>query len=176
MMDIASEKQPIYKEQSDKLRSEAIKKDLGAKLISLQAIGQRGKVNLYETDTVIQITSEYLKGCQDTGTVPTVVGLSAAFGLSRQRVNEFMREHPGHRTTDFLDTFKEMAADVLIQAGLARYLSESLSIFLLKNCAAMSDRVEIEATANTAPLGESINQQALEERIAGSVVLDDDDY
>lgn len=174
MMNIASEKQPIYKAESDKLRAEAVGRDLEGKILLLQDVESRGRVDMRDTDAVKETAAEYMERCRAGGLVPTVMGLSASLGVSRQWLNRFCNENPSHPTTRFIEVLKEVFADCLTQAGFGRYISESLSIFILKNTASMADKVELEASANTAPLGESISQQALEERIAGSVVVDDD--
>ena len=164
----------IYKEQSDRLRNAAIGKDLESKLSLLNTVENRGRIDLHDTVRVKEITGEYLKRCRDDGQIPTVMGLSAALGISRRWLNMFMAENPGHSTTAFLEVYKELSADAIAQAGLGRFISETLSIFILKNCNGWSDRIEIEATQSAQPLGESVDRAALEQRIAGSVVLDDD--
>lgn len=176
MMNIASEKQPIYKAESDKLRAEAVGRDLEGKILLLQDVESRGRVNMQDTDAVKEVAADYMERCRAGGLVPTVMGLSASLGVSRQWLNRFCNENPSHPTTRFIEVLKEVFADCLTQAGFGRYISESLSIFILKNTASMADKVELEAVASNTPLGESVTQQQLEERIAGSVVLDDDDY
>ena len=42
-MNIASEKQPIYKAESDKLRAEAVGRDLEGKILLLQDVESRGR-------------------------------------------------------------------------------------------------------------------------------------
>ena len=86
----------------------------------------------------------------------------------------FMAENPGHPTTAFLEVYKELSADAIAQAGLGRFISETLSIFILKNCNGWSDRIEIEATQSAQPLGAEPDVDALAARINGSVVVDDD--
>lgn len=164
----------IYKEQSDRLRNAAIGKDLESKLSLLNTVESRGRVDLHDTARVKEITGEYLERCRDDGQIPTVMGLSAALGISRRWLNMFMSENPGHATTAFLDIYKELSADAIAQAGLGRFISETLSIFILKNCNGWADRIEIEATPNTQPLGDSVDRAALEQRIRGSVIVDDE--
>ena len=176
MMNIASEKQPIYKAESDRLRAEAVGRDLEGKILLLQDVESRGRVNMQDTDAVKEVAADYMERCRAGGLVPTVMGLSAALGVSRQWLNRFCSENPSHPTTRFIEVLKEVFADCLTQAGFGRYISESLSIFILKNTASMADKVELEASANTAPLGESISQEPSEEPVARAVVLDDEDY
>lgn len=175
MMNIASEKQPIYKAESDKLRAEAVGRDLEGKILLLQDVESRGRVDMRDTDAVKETAAEYMERCRAGGLVPTVMGLSASLGVSRQWLNRFCSENPGHPTTQFIEVVKEVFADCLTQAGFGRYISESLSIFILKNTASMADKVELEAVANTSPMGDSVDRSELERRIAGSVVLDDCD-
>lgn len=175
MMNIASEKQPIYKAESDRLRAEAVGRDLEGKIILLQDVESRGRVNMQDTDAVKEVAADYMERCRAGGLVPTVMGLSAALGVSRQWLNRFCNENPSHPTTRFIEVLKEVFADCLTQAGFGRYISESLTIFILKNTASMADRVELEAVANNSPMGDTVNQSELERRIAGSVVLDDCD-
>lgn len=164
----------IYKEQSDRLRNAAIGKDLESKLSLLNTVERRGKTDLHDTARVKEITGEYLERCRDDGQIPTVMGLSAALGISRRWLNMFMAENPSHATTAFLDVYKELSADAIAQAGLGRFISETLSIFILKNCNGWSDRIEIEATQSAQPLGDSVDRATLEQRINESVIVDDD--
>ena len=166
---------PIYKEASDKLRATAVSKDISEKIILLEDVQSRGRVDLQDTELVKQVAADYLSRCQQSGSIPTVMALSAALGVSRQWLNRFCAENATHPTARYIEVLKEIFADCLTQAGFGRYVSESLTIFILKNCASMADRVELEAVANNSPMGDTVNQSELERRIAGSVVLDDCD-
>lgn len=168
--------QPIYKEASDRLRHDAVKKDLAEKVFLLQGAENRGRVDLKDVAAVKAVSREYLERCQQTGQIPTVMALAASLGCSRRWLNLFCQENPNHPTTQFLEVLKEIFADTLTQAGLSRYLSESLSIFILKNCASMADKIELEPVAPSGPMSGEVDRAALENRIAGSVVLDEDDY
>ena len=103
----------IYKEQSDRLRNAAIGKDLESKLSLLNTVESRGRIDLHDTVRVKEIIGEYLGRCRDDGQIPTVMGLSAALGVSRRWLNMFMSENPRHPTTAFLDVYKELSADAL---------------------------------------------------------------
>lgn len=49
-----------------------------------------------------------------------------------------------------------------------------MSIFVMKNDHDRADRVQLEPVTPAQPLGDTADRAALEARIAGSVVLDDD--
>ena len=49
-----------------------------------------------------------------------------------------------------------------------------MSIFVMKNDHDRADRVQLEPVTPAQPLGDTADRAALEARIAGSVVVDDD--
>ena len=57
------------------------------------------KISLKNVETVRRKSEEYIKACQDTGTLPSKIGLSRAFGISRQAIEDFMKRNPTHATS-----------------------------------------------------------------------------
>jgi thioredoxin reductase len=76
------------------------------------------------------------------------MGLSAAFGLSRQAVNQWMLAHPGHATTEFIHRYKDIVADILTNASLYGSANAIAVIFTLKNHFEHVDRVDIAPVTN----------------------------
>ena len=83
-----------------------------------------------------------------------------------------MRENPDTPTTQFLMQIKDLLADTLETGALNRNLDSVMAIFTMKNDHDRADRVQLEPVVSE-PLGTTPDQRALEERIAGSVVIDD---
>lgn len=180
MITIAKDQQSITryegaKSSNTELAAAAIGADVQNKVILLQAATKRGKIDLNDTETVKRITYGYMQNCSETGAIPTVMGLAASLGISRQWLNLFLREHPNSATAKFLDVTKEVFADAITQAGFYKHIGETLAIFILKNCASMSDRLEVEAIATSASTDE-IDKEALFERIKGSIPAEDFDF
>lgn len=140
---------PTYGEVSAELKQEAISNAVSAQRKILNSVYERGKVDLRHTDEVRAQADAYLEACEQTGTVPTLLGLSAALGVSRSRVYYFCQQNPNHETAMFIETFRTVSAAVIAQGALSRTLDNSTSIFLLKNSGQqLADKHELEMTAH----------------------------
>ena len=96
------------------------------------------------------------------------------FGCSRQWVNDYLRANPNSESAQYIEKLKDAFADILVNASLGRSADSTMGIFVLKNCAGFRDRYELEPVTTAQPLGEGVDRAALEQRIAGSVIVDDD--
>ena len=171
-MDYTPTKQSkIYKAETDELRRAALFSELTAKSKFVQTAAIRKRISLYDFEAVKERSAEYIESCRKSESIPTVVGLAAAFGISRQWLNQFMRDHPEHPTAEFLETVKSAFADILINLSLGRHISEATTIFVLKNCADFVDKVEIEAhPTESNAFGPVPDRAALEAKFADIVI------
>lgn len=164
----------IYKEVSDQHRGELLAADLERKIAGLRETIRRDRADWGNLEQVQSRCLEYLQRCQEAKCLPTVGGLSVfALGYTRQRLNAYMRENPDTPTTQFLMQIKDLLADTLETGALNRNLDSVMAIFTMKNDHDRADRVQLEPVVSE-PLGTTPDQRALEERIMGSVVVDDD--
>ena len=164
-----------YKETSDILKREALSEIITSKTPFLKAAATRGKIDLFDEKAVKEVVFEYLTVCEQTGAYPTIIGLSAAMGVSRQWVNLFMREHRDTASAAFLEAVKVSFADILLDATLKRNVSEAGGIFALKNTADFVDKVEVAATPAAGALGNEVSTEDLRRRIVGSIICDEED-
>lgn len=165
----------IYKEKSDELRRMALSSGIQAKTPFLVEAATGNRVDLKNAEAVKKRAFKYLEACEKSGAYPTVLGLSAAFGLSRQWVNKFMRDNPNSEAAQFLEAVKVCFADILLDATLKRNVSEAGGIFAMKNMADFTDKVEITPVTDSNPLGDIPDIEEFKRRIEASVVLDDID-
>ena len=167
---------PTYTEVSAELKQEQIAAAVRAQREILKTTHDRGKVDLNDTDAVQLQTDEYLRACEMTGTIPTLLGLSASLGISRQRVYKFIQQNERHPTAEFLESFRTAAAAVLAQGALTRTLDNSTSIFLLKNSGQnLADRHETELEVKPYnPLGPELTAEEIREKWKDIIVIDDD--
>lgn len=165
-----------YKEQSDAHKAETLADNLDFQLAALKEVTERKGVDLHNLEQVQARTFEYIEACKSAAAFPSVMGLAVyGFGLSRQRLNQFLRDHPGEASTEFIEQVKDAFADTLVNQSLYRNADATQVIFQLKNCNGFSDRLEIEPVQpQDGPLGPLPDQAALEARITASVVIDDD--
>ena len=113
-------------------------------------------------DEVEATATAYMTSCKRAGVYPTMLGFAAACGYSRKAIYEYIARHSG-KSADYLDGLRSSWAAIVAQMGLARQCSESVSIFLLKNCGqGMADRAEIDIAPKTEnPLGEQKDPEEL---------------
>ena len=151
-----------YKEVSDALKAEALDAAIDQQLDLLAAATRRGRVNLNDVDEVEATATAYMTSCKRAGVYPTMLGFAAACGYSRKAIYEYIARHSG-KSADYLDGLRSSWAAIVAQMGLARQCSESVSIFLLKNCGqGMADRAEIDIAPKTEnPLGEQKDPEEL---------------
>jgi hypothetical protein len=163
-----------YKVESDLHKGEMLAADIDGAINALEVSSGREQVDFGNLEQVQARTREYLTACKLSEHYPSVLGLSTfAFGVSRQGLNKYLRLHPDTPTARFIEMTKDLFADVLVNQSLYRNCDVTQVIFQLKNCNGFSDKLEIEATAATPPMGAEPDQQALEQRIIGSIVMED---
>lgn len=165
----------IYKEVSDQHKGEMLAADLERKIAGLRETIRRDRVSWDDLGQVQSRCLEYLQRCQEAKCLPTVGGLAVfALGYTRQRLNAYMRENPDTQTTQFLTQIKDLLADTLETGALNRNLDSVMAIFTMKNDHDRADKLQVEPVIDSNPLGMNPDQKALEDRIMGSVVVDDE--
>ena len=114
----------------------------------------------------------YFKHCQDDDMKPTVNGLAAALGVSRQTLHRWATGERRGEKSDRGDLIKR-AYDLLQQLWEDYMLNGKVNpvsgIFLGKNHFGYTDKQEVTLTPGT-PLGEPVDQAALEEKYADVIV------
>lgn len=165
----------FYKAQADEHRGELLAADIDRKIEGLKKAIARERVDWNDLHDVRRRSLEYLECCKEAQAIPTVSGLAVfALGVTRQALNLYLREHPNTPTAVFLSQVKDCFSDVLETSALTRNIDSVMSIFVMKNDHDRADRVQLEPVTTAQPLGESVDRAALEQRIAGSVIVDDD--
>lgn len=126
-------KSSAYPEISKEMREQSISKAIRFQSDLLANAYQRGRIDLRNTDEVMMQTVAYMRACEETATVPTMMQLSAAFGLSRQAMNTFIQKYSEHPTAQFLVSVRTAFASTIASLSLTKSLDAATSIFLLKN-------------------------------------------
>lgn len=165
-----------YKDKNGNIvPEEKVGEDIAIAREALIRIRERGTVDFYNVDEVIIRTEEYFKGCEISGTFPSVMGLCAkGFGCTRDRLNAWIVDHPETPTAQYIGIVKEMIADVLTNASLRNKANVAQTIFQLKNHFGHSDEVKVLKTLREDPLAMGASsQKEILERYRQSVVWDD---
>lgn len=129
------------------------------------------KIALRDTETVKDVSLRYLRSCEQTGVLPSKIGLARACGMTRAAIDDFMRRHPEHETTTFLSLFCDTCAELLNNSALIGGVHPIVAIFCSKAIYKWREAVEIVTPQNT-PLGEEISEDELRRRIESDIVID----
>lgn len=133
----------IYKEIADRHKSEQISLSIKSKNNALKQAINAPRVDLSDTQAVQERIFMYFEACSMSSCFPSVMGLAAALGCSRQNLNRWLLAHANHATTEFINIVKDMIADVLADAALRNNAAQIMAIFIMKNCHGFADRVEV---------------------------------
>ena len=144
----------------------------------IQALNKFDRVDLSDENAVKQRIDEFWKLCIDFDTKPQVSGMADVLGLDRRRLWEITHDVP-HRNLECSSATRDLIKkeyrklEVLWEYYILNGKVNPVSaIFLGKNNFDYADRQEITLTPG-APLGDSPDQKQLEERISGSVVVEE---
>lgn len=167
-----------YKEVSDQLKAEALTAVIDQQMTLLKRVKDRGRVDLNKIDEVEMAAEAYMESCKQSNVYPSMLGFSAACGISRQWMYEYIRTHD-NETSNYLDRLRSAWAAIIAQMGLSRQCSEPVAIFLLKNSGqGLSDRTDLDITArqdNYGPLGKPPTPEEIYERFKDLLIEDEEE-
>jgi len=136
---------PQYNELSAELKAQALDVAIVQQQELLARADQRGAVDLNDLNAVKIACNEYLESCRRSKVYPSMTALAPALGYSRQYIYAYMGRH-NTPVTQYLDALRSSMAAIVQQAGLTRTADAAMSIFILKNSAGMSDKLEMSVT------------------------------
>lgn len=153
---------------------EVISAEIGAAVEALHQSIIQGRVNLNDTDLVIVRTEEYFSSCSAAGIFPSVMGLSVyGYGLSNGTLSTWLKNHPSHPTSEYINMIKDAMADILTNASLNNSANVIQAIFQLKNHFGHEDHVKVEAFASQDLLQGARSKEEIAMRYKENVVIDD---
>lgn len=162
----------LYRVESSQFVDERLSALVAKTASELAEAAEHDPVSLKDVETVKRRTILYLKACETASNFPSVAGLARSMGLSRQALYDCIWRKAPPETARWLELFRDSCSDMLAEASLRNDCNGVVSIFLQKALYNLRETVEIVAKTDE-PLGTVPDQRALEERIAGSVVVDD---
>ena len=163
---------PTYGEVSAELKAETLANVITQTQSNLAKLGQEdrvNRVNLNDLNAVREAADNYLQACKMAAVVPSISGLSAALGYSRQWICKIAeRQTPvGY----YMAALFAALSSCLEQMSLMRQTDAATSIFLLKNgSVGLTDRCELTA----APIAPEPERKLTAEEIAQKYLNDDE--
>ena len=138
---------PTYGEVSAELKKEILDSVIAQTQSNLAKLGKDSRVNrvdLNDLNAVRDAADNYLQACKQAAVIPSISGLSAALGYSRQwicRIAEKQTEVGAYMSALFA-----AISSILEQMSLAKATDNATSIFLMKNGAVgMTDKLDVTA-------------------------------
>lgn len=162
----------LYKVESSQFVDERLSALVAKTASELAEAADHDPVSLKDVETVKHRTILYLKACETASNFPSVAGLARSMGLSRQALYDCIWRKAPPETARWLELFRDSCSDMLAEASLRNDCNNITAIFLQKALYGLREAVEIVAKADE-PLGTIPDQKMLEDRIMGSVVVDD---
>lgn len=144
---------PTYGEVSAELKAETLGRVIEQQQKNLAKLGRDGKINRVDLNDLMAVreaADKYLTACKLAAVVPSISGLSAALGYSRQWICKIAEKQTevGH----YMSALFASISSCLEQMSLMRQTDAATSIFLMKNgSVGMTDRLDVTAQAVTDP-------------------------
>lgn len=162
---MAAEKQQLYagREQTISVNSARTSQIVGRAADEMARANAIEKIPLSDLARVKESAEAYLDECQKSGFLPTVRGMAARLGLSRNSVYDYQRHHPDSEFSKFLDDFSDLCAELTISAALEGSANPVVAIFLAKARANWRDSITIETPVHD-PLGPKVSVEEIMER------------
>lgn len=165
----------LYKIQSAAFVNEQLSALVAKTAGELAEAATAEPVSLMDTETVKARTVLYLKSCEASSSFPSVAGLARSMGLSRQALYDCIQRNSPSDTAAWLELCRDAFSDLLSEAALRNNCNNITAIFLQKALYNLRESVEIVARKDECgPLGPLADKSALEQRILGSIVIDDE--
>lgn len=127
----------------------AIGNIVATRMIMLNEVCNRGKVDLKNIKEVEAVAFVYLDNCRKTGVIPTFEGLAFSLGYSRRRLYYLIKDGQTE-VGEFLDKMRTLFADITQVASSQRLVDNATSIFVLKSMTGMgfSDKGDVPETGD----------------------------
>ena len=121
-----------YPEASSRVKADSVRAAIDQTAEMLELLRSRGKVDLDSLEEVQFTVEMYTESCKKAGIIPTMLGFSAACGISRPTLYRYIATRR-NATVEYLEAVRTAWSSILASQALARNASEAVGIFLLKN-------------------------------------------
>lgn len=168
-----SESKSYSPKETAEVRKQAIRQAIRANRHFYVRAAER--VDISDIDALEKATLSFVDGCDAAGIPPSIDGLAAACGFTRQWLYKFLREHPDHESARYLDRLRLGWASLRLGLAEAKQLEPAAVIFALKNSGlGYSDRQEFEIVQPRSPF-EGLDPDAARRRLIDAIPAEDYD-
>lgn len=161
------------RDQTLQVNKERTSEIIGKALDDMIRSNSAEKIPLSDLPRVKQAAQEYLKECSDRAMMPTVRGMAARLGLSRNSVYDYQRNHPDSEFAKFLDDFSDMCGEIMMAAAMDKSIDVVSAIFVCKSRHGYREVNSIELV-NNSPLGSVASAEEIAARYNYLLTEEDD--
>lgn len=162
----------LYRAQSAEFVDERLSALIARTSKELAEIADKEPVSLTNTQRVKERTMLYLKACEESSCIPSIVGLATSMGLSRQAIYDCIWRGSPRATAEWLELCRDTFSNVLSESALRNDCNGVVAIFLQKAVYGLRESIEIVAKQDE-PLGPIMDAEELRRRIESDVIEDD---
>ena len=163
-----------YRRDNSEHSKHEIQKMLSLSIAEMADYGTKQPVRMEDTETIKTRTILYLKCCQETATIPSMIGLCRSIGYTDRAARYWRRKHADHPTALWLESFAELCAECLAQSSLQGNVNAIVGIFVLKSCHGWRETSEVVLSPGEAGAGMEENSYNADE-IRRRYLIDTDD-
>ena len=95
-----------YRRDNSEHSKHEIQKMLNLSIAEMADYGTKEPVKMEDTETIKARTILYLKCCQETATMPSMIGLCRSIGYTDRAARYWRRKHADHPTALWLESFR----------------------------------------------------------------------
>lgn len=164
---MSNQNKPAYTGRQQTIETNTIRtrEIIGKALDDMIRANAAEKIPLSDLPRVKQAAQQYLSECADGAMMPTVRGMAARLGLSRNAVYDYQKNHPGSEFSEWLEDFSDMCGEIMMAAALDKSVDTVSAIFTAKARHGWRDSIVIETKA-TNPLGPELPVEEIAEKYA----------
>jgi hypothetical protein len=145
--------------------------DQAADEMALAAEGE--KVPLDDIARIKEASEKYLRTCAAQGTLPTVRGVAAQLGYTRQGLYFRAKSHPESEFANWLEDFSDACAELTMAAALEGSVAAVPAIFVTKARYQWREPAAQVELGRIDPLGPEVSNEALAAKYEAYMNLDE---
>lgn len=151
-----------YRSESSEFNDIGISALVRANLEQLAIIAEQTEdVDLYNTQLIKERTALYIRACEQSSILPSLMEFATSLGYSYDALQMFQKRHPDHPTTKWIRLLHDRFSTMLFNAGAKRYVDNASAIFGNKAMNGWTEIVKIEAVRSEDPLGGQKSQEEI---------------
>ena len=125
------------------------------------------KVTLSDIDRIQKIAVNYLREAADGAFLPSVTGIAARLGCTRQNLYAYAKTHPDSPFDLWLQSFSDLCGEAMMEAAMRGSVKEVSAIFSAKSRYGWRDNLTLEiAQPDRGPLHSQVTPDEIAQKWA----------